>query len=44
VSAPRSFTAFRRSINQAIAPLEVDDVSFVTDGWTNAAGGSSACT
>ena len=32
-SDPRSFTSFRRAVNQAIAPLEVDDVSFVTDRW-----------
>ncbi|SRR6266545_786789 len=33
VADPRSFTSFRRAVNQAIAPLEVDDVSFITDRW-----------
>lgn len=32
-SDPRAFSSFRRAVNQAIAPLEVDDVSFVTDHW-----------
>jgi len=30
---PRSFTLFRKAINEAIAPLGVDDIAFVTDGW-----------
>ena len=33
-SANRSaFTAFRKAINSAIAPMEVDEISFVTVGW-----------
>lgn len=31
---PRVFTAFRAAVNAAIAPLEVDDVSFETTGWS----------
>ena len=28
-----AFTAFRKAINSAIAPMEVDDISFITEGW-----------
>lgn len=31
---PRSFTFFRQAINKAIAPLGVDDISFITDRWS----------
>jgi hypothetical protein len=30
---PAAFTEFRKRINSAIAPMEVDDISFVTNGW-----------
>ncbi len=30
---PRAFTAFRRAVNDAISPLEVDDITFNTNGW-----------
>jgi hypothetical protein len=32
-SNPRAFTVFRRAINEAIAPMEVDDVTFLTQEW-----------
>ena len=35
-SNPRLFTSFRLAVNQAIVPLEVDDVSFVTNSWSTA--------
>jgi hypothetical protein len=30
---PPAFTAFRRAINRAISPMEVDDVTFTTEKW-----------
>jgi hypothetical protein len=30
---PRAFTSFRKAINNAIAPLEVDDILFSTNRW-----------
>ncbi len=36
-SNPRAFTAFRSVINRAISPMEVDDVTFITERWLNEA-------
>jgi len=32
-SNPSAFTALRRAINSAISPMEVDDVTFITENW-----------
>jgi len=35
---PRAFTVFRQAVNAAIAPMEVDDITFVTDRWQEKTG------
>ena len=30
---PKAFTTFRKAINAAIDPMEVDEITFVTDRW-----------
>jgi hypothetical protein len=32
---PRTFTTFRSAVNEAITPLEADDITFVTDRWSS---------
>ena len=39
---PNAFSKFRKIINDAISPMEVDDIDFNTESWPNKANSADA--
>jgi hypothetical protein len=39
---PNAFSTFRKTINAAISPMEVDDIDFTTESWPNKANSANA--